>query len=80
MHYSVGYLILPHHYDYDAIIIHFNYDLIAIVTAVAVAIISTPLSLVLSLSRNTRRIRATVIFKMTRHAGEINTRMRIYYI
>lgn len=43
MHYSVGYLmILPHHYDYDVITIHFNYDLIiAIVTAVTIAIITT---------------------------------------
>lgn len=84
IHYSVGYLILPHHYDYDAIIIHFNYELIiAIVTAVAVAIIATPLSLVLSLSRNTRgayAFGAIVIFKMRRHAGQINKCAYAIYI
>jgi len=85
IHYSVDYLILLHHYDYDVIIIHFNYNLIiAIVTAVAVEIVVTPLSLTIYFryreTRGAYAFGAIVIFKMIRHAVQINKRAYIRYI
>lgn len=84
IHYSVDYLILLHHYDCDAI----YYSFLIIILLLPLSLLSpvenhryNVITCTIAIAKHEERIRvrgATVIFKMVRHAGQINKRAYIY--